>query len=256
MHRFVKRAASVVTRAPQAPEPGAIIKKVDLAIRRGQFAQAIVEEIHAGVYIGYLPGLLPTAELDRPIRIAEYTYKHNIGIRVLFADQGDCLADCADTGVDQGRGTRRSRVPRQLVKDVVAADIVDTDPDQHDAASPGLWLCVHQINETNRLTQRMSHQLAAGSAADGKIVAVVVFARRPGEKAKSFIEIGAIRAGSPSAPFAEIDPVAPQPSQDLGPLPSGRAIGSSSPARICRLQGVMVGLAVGIPEHCKSYPAR
>src|SRR5471030_1558177 len=54
MHRLVKRAASVVSRAPQAAEPGAIIKKGDAAIRGSQLTHAIGEEIHAGINIRYL----------------------------------------------------------------------------------------------------------------------------------------------------------------------------------------------------------
>ena len=63
MQCLVKRTTLAVTFAPQAPEQGAIVEKVDMAIRRGQFAQAIVKEIEAGVDIGHLPGRLPIVEL-------------------------------------------------------------------------------------------------------------------------------------------------------------------------------------------------
>ena len=51
-HGLVKRTAVVVPRAPQAREPGAIAKKGDMAIRRGQLLQAVVEALQPGIDIG------------------------------------------------------------------------------------------------------------------------------------------------------------------------------------------------------------
>src|SRR5689334_21166726 len=107
-------------------------------------------------------------------------------------------------------------------------DIVDSNPDQYDAAFPGLRLGVHQIDEPDRLPRRVSHQLIAGRAGDGKIVAIVVFCRRAGKRAKSFVEIRTILTRSPDPPFAEVDLVASQPGQHFRPLPSRRAPGSAS----------------------------